>query len=109
MHLNSLQANFYDYDGGGITAQDIYDVIPTTAESATRIVDDQGQIVTAEKAQVIRLLDMFLLGPAMIYAGLGKDLPQGLKAMMFLTGVGTIIYNGHNWWQNQAAQKGGDI
>lgn len=99
MHLNNLS------DRHGFNVQDIYDLLPSTGESATRIVDPKKGIVKAEKDQTIRLLDMFILGPAMIYSGLGKDLPQGLKAMMFLTGVGTIIYNGNNWYINQLQQK----
>lgn len=59
-----------------------------------------------KKTQSIRLLDVVVLGPAMVYAGMGKPLPQGLKILMLLTGVGTIIYNGYNWNENRKHLRG---
>ncbi len=72
-------------------------LLPTTGKKITSVITDQGvkrEIV--KKSQTIRLLDVMVLGPAMVYAGLGKELPDGLKTLLFLTGLGTIVYNGNN-------------
>lgn len=50
------------------------------------------------KAQSIRLLDVLLIGPLMVWGGLvsarQNPVPGFILAAM---GVGTIAYNGHNW------------
>lgn len=90
MHLNSL-----DID-------DATSFLPTTGERLTAIVTTKGvKREYVQKAQFVRSLDVMILGPAMVYAGLGKELPQGLKALMLLTGLGTILYNGYNWFENE--------
>ncbi len=59
-------------------------------------------IEQVSKAQYVRLLDVFLLGPAMIVAGTSKKnkMDKNLKTLLLLTGVGTVIYNGGNWLEN---------
>ena len=37
------------------------------------------------KTQTIRLLDVFVIGPAMIYASAEDDLPELLRAILFLS------------------------
>lgn len=91
MHLNDL-----DIDAAARW-------LPTTGDKITSIVSADGirrDRDTSERAQIIRVLDVMLLGPAMVYAGMGKDLPEGLKALMLLTGLGTILYNGYNLIEN---------
>ena len=51
----------------------------------------------AEKTQAIRLADVFLIGPVMMYAGLGKRMPEMLRLALFAFGALTIIYNGANY------------
>lgn len=49
-----------------------------------------------EKTQIVRLIDVFVLGPFLIYAASrvqSKNVCLGLVA----TGVATILYNGRNY------------
>ena len=56
----------------------------------------------ADKSQFVRLLDMFLFGPAMIAIGLWKsNLPMWLKMTSIIMGLGTIIYNANNYLINR--------
>lgn len=90
MHLNAL-----DIETAG-------QVLPTSADKLTSVVTGQGiRPDVSQKTQGARVLDMMVLGPAMVYAGLGKELPQTLKAVMLLTGIGTIIYNAYNYHEKQ--------
>lgn len=59
-------------------------------------VDAMKQI---QKTQMIRLADVFLIGPFVIAAGLRKsDLPALFRVGLILVGVGTIGYNLFNYW-----------
>jgi hypothetical protein len=55
------------------------------------------------KSQWVRLLDVFVLGPFMIWYALATagggatDLPAGAALALFVSGVLTILYNGVNW------------
>lgn len=58
--------------------------------------------VSEEKqTQVIRLVDVFLIGPVLIYASTFKSLPNYLRAVLFFIGLATIIYNGNNYLKNR--------
>jgi len=50
------------------------------------------------KAQNIRLLDVFVIGPVMVYATtqLGES-NKTLGALLKIFGVATIVYNGRNY------------
>lgn len=50
-----------------------------------------------EKAQGIRLLDVFAIGPAMIYAGARLKSSPNMANLLVLAGIGTILYNGANY------------
>jgi hypothetical protein len=54
-----------------------------------------------QKSQLIRLIDVFAIGPAMVYAGTFKQLPMWLRVFMIGTGVATILYNGKNYILNK--------
>ncbi len=64
----------------------IDDYLPSSADRITNINN-------AGANELAPLLDVFILGPAMVYSGLGKDLPGPLRAMILLTGIGTIAKN----------------
>lgn len=51
------------------------------------------------KSQPTRLMDVFLLGPLMIFAGmrLRKHGDRTLGAIIVGSGLGTIAYNYRNW------------
>lgn len=47
-----------------------------------------------EKTADIRLLDVFVLGPFMIWFGLqARGMPEWAKTAMIAAGIGTIVYN----------------
>lgn len=50
-------------------------------------------------AQAIRLLDVFGIGPLMIYAGVKteEELPSWIRGALVLFGITTIGYNGMNY------------
>ena len=45
------------------------------------------------KTQWIRLADVAIIGPAMIFSATKKEPPQWLKAGMMVAGIATILYN----------------
>jgi len=50
------------------------------------------------KTQPIRLLDVFFLGPVMLWAGLQKtSLPQFARSTLMIGGIATIVYNWRNY------------
>jgi hypothetical protein len=53
-----------------------------------------------QKSQFVRMVDVFLLGPFMIYAG--TKLPTRImQSTMILAGVLTITYNLNNYLKNK--------
>jgi len=54
------------------------------------------------KVQIIRLVDVFVLGPTMIWFGIAAGgLPQIAKDFMILAGIATIIFNGQRYLEIQ--------
>jgi hypothetical protein len=53
--------------------------------------------VKKDNTQAIRLVDVFVIGPLLIYASTFKTLPSYLRIALLLIGVATIIYNGNNY------------
>ena len=50
------------------------------------------------KSQNVRLMDVFLLGPFMIWFGINaQGVPEWTSTLMIISGIGTIIYNGRNY------------
>lgn len=50
------------------------------------------------KAQAVRVLDVVLVGPAVIYAGyLLRDRHEGLASLLYLIGASTVVYNARNF------------
>lgn len=58
-----------------------------------------------EKAQGVRLFDVFLLGPAMVYAGSKRKLTPNLSALFLLAGIGTVVFNGANYIKIEQLKK----
>ena len=54
------------------------------------------------KSQPVRLMDVFLLGPFMIWFGvIATGVSSIVKVIMIIVGVATIIYNGWNYLVNE--------
>lgn len=50
------------------------------------------------KPQDLRLVDVFVLGPFMVWVGLrAQTVPQWARAGMIAAGVATTVYNGRNY------------
>lgn len=58
-----------------------------------------------EKSQTVRLLDVFAVGPLMIWSA--QYAPRELRDVMVILGLGTIVYNGANWIANRSQQNQG--
>ena len=54
-----------------------------------------------QKSQNIRLLDVFVIAPVLIYAGTQKSLPMWLRYSLIGIGVATAYYNGKNYMVNK--------
>jgi len=58
------------------------------------------------KSQLVRLIDVFLLGPFMIWFGIiATGVSVTLKVIMVILGIATIIYNGWNYLINEKIMK----
>jgi len=70
----------------------------------SEIVDEETQETVSEvsKSQTVRLVDVFVLAPIMIYAGTFKELPVWVRLSLVGMGVATAVYNGKNFLQNKS-------
>ena len=61
---------------------------------------DAAPLVELPKAQTVRLADMFILTPLLLWAGweLSKQYPVRGQFLV-LSGVGTFFYNGYNYYR----------
>jgi len=58
------------------------------------------------KSQNIRLLDVFFIGPFMMYIGYkAKGITDLEKYMLYGLGIATIYYNGKNYLSNKWEQE----
>jgi len=57
------------------------------------------------KAQSIRLFDVFVLGPWLIWLSAKTKMTDNERVLLVLTGVSTIVYNGANYLEQA---KNGD-
>ncbi len=56
------------------------------------------------KTQQVRLIDVFLLGPFMVwFAVVSKDVPEWAKITLAVAGVLTSLYNGHHFLKQEMA------
>jgi hypothetical protein len=65
------------------------------------------EIKEFEKSQFIRLVDVFVIAPICVYAGVKyKDvLPTWLSVGLIAIGVGTLVYNANNYLLNKEKNK----
>tara|TARA_Y100001938_G_scaffold127128_1_gene179703 strand:- start:317 stop:544 length:228 start_codon:yes stop_codon:yes gene_type:complete len=58
-------------------------------------------IVEIQKSQRVRVIDVFLIAPILIYAGNQKTLPKWLRYSLYGIGVATAYYNAKNYLKNK--------
>lgn len=72
-----------------------------------KILDNQGvEINRRDKflglnVQDVRLIDIFFIGPFLIYVGMNKELSMPIRLTLLGIGAATIIYNGNNYLKNK--------
>lgn len=53
----------------------------------------------AMEKQYVRLFDILVFGPILIYIGATSNLDKNWKIILILMGIGTIIYNGYYFFK----------
>jgi hypothetical protein len=53
--------------------------------------------LSSNRYQSVRLMDVFILAPAMVYASTFKQIPDYVRLILFISGVATLIFNGKNY------------
>ena len=56
-----------------------------------------SQRLQSDRYQHVRLLDVFVLAPAMVYASTYKQMPDYVRLILFVSGVATLVFNGQNY------------
>ena len=58
------------------------------------------------KTQTIRLVDVFLLGPFMLWVATRKTaVPTPARIILGVSGIGTVVYNGINYLKVSEAER----
>lgn len=76
-------------------------------ESLQEILNKQGyELSNAPKVagltvQDVRVLDVVIIAPFLIYVSMRKELSKPLRLMLLGLGVATLIYNGYNYLKNK--------
>lgn len=66
--------------------------------------------VMSQKGQLIRLADVFFIGPFLIYVGFKQGISKSDKYLLIGIGVATIAYNAYNFIEiyNKDRKDGND-
>ena len=67
---------------------------------------DLATIQEVKKSQMIRLLDVTVLGPLMLYYGWKGRLSAFERGALVVMGAGTVIYNWNNYYKNKIQNIG---
>jgi len=67
---------------------------------------EQSTVKEYQKSQIVRLYDVFLLAPFLLYVGYkAKGLKDWQRFGIYFIGLTTIVYNGRNYLKNQKAEN----
>jgi len=70
-------------------------------------VEQKAPTLETSKSQFIRLLDVYALGPFMLYVAYkAKNLSSAEKAALAGIGAATMYYNGKNYLATNASRRG---
>ena len=53
-----------------------------------------------ETVQYVRIADVVIIAPILIYAGFKIGIETPLGILLVLIGIGTLFYNGYNFYDN---------
>jgi len=76
-------------------------------DNLKKILDNQGIEINRRdnlmglNVQDIRLIDVFVIGPFLMYVGMKKELSLPVRLTLLGFGAATIIYNGNNYLKNK--------
>ena len=57
--------------------------------------------LTSDRYQAVRLVDVFILAPSMVYASTFKQIPKSVRLVLLVSGVATLVFNGINYMDIQ--------
>jgi hypothetical protein len=59
----------------------------------------------ADKSQQVRLIDIFLIAPFLVYIGYkAKGINKTERSLLYVLGISTLIYNANNYLKNNNDQ-----
>lgn len=68
--------------------------------------EDNIPVVEVRKSQSVRLFDVLVLGPAMLYLGTrNRPLDVRERTLLLLAGTGIVVYNGTRWNETRKANR----
>ena len=64
--------------------------------------ETQETVIEVSKSQYVRIIDVVLIAPVLIYAGTFKQLPMWLRVSLIGIGAATAVYNAKNFIENKS-------
>lgn len=61
----------------------------------------ESTVLEVQKSQAIRLADVFLIAPYLLYVSSKRELSELDRNLLFGLGVATLFYNAINYLQNK--------
>lgn len=58
-----------------------------------------------EKSQAVRIIDVLIIGPYLIYLGQKGTVTNADKAVLVFLGITTLLYNLNNYIKNQKSEE----
>lgn len=65
-----------------------------------------NQRLSSQRYQFVRLIDVFVLAPTMVYASTFKSLPDYIRLILLVSGIATLVFNGINYMDIKKEKNG---
>lgn len=62
--------------------------------------------LSSKRYQFVRLIDVFVLAPTMVYASTFKSLPNYIRLILLVSGIATLVFNGINYVDIKKEENG---
>ena len=62
--------------------------------------------LSSKRYQFVRLIDVFVLAPTMVYASTFKNLPDYIRIILLVSGIATLVFNGINYVDIKKEENG---